>query len=145
MCAGQTARQRQHSKEETPQNHKTYTSISSTNAVCCLPHDAGIAGSWMISGTRTPVSQLVNFCHWPCSPVRGMFGRAIKPQAPNTHGEEHTGAPANRKPLTRMAMSTGPAVRRGQSTRPGRCRARYYRIPAKVENDVEVAVPRFQP
>ena len=45
----------------------TYGMIStnSTSAVFFVPCDCFSAGSRMISGTLTPVSQFVNFCHCP--------------------------------------------------------------------------------
>ena len=34
-----------------------------------LDKKAVFAAHLMMSGTRTPASQFVNFCHWPCSPA----------------------------------------------------------------------------
>ena len=65
------------------------TSTSSAMAVVRTPHEAGLEGTWIISGTRTTRSKFDFFSHSPClhNPAQRQSTRVnLPPRAPLQRG-----------------------------------------------------------
>ena len=104
-----------------------------------LDKKAVFAAHLMMSGTRTPASQFVNFCHWPCSPD------ARKPETKTAFFSDASFSHEKRRRFAKTCSGEGGTQKRRVGNKTKRSGARVCVLSQQASKQASKQAPRFQP